>query len=235
MRFGGDYLGAPQFEDAILAAHKPGDAAGLLYRTFPKRGEPSAKKTVIKLDKSGLISEMVIHLAPFDGNHLYPISNLLTRILSDCSDLEKIQTIYPGTRLMLSPFCENGYTVRELAPVFKAMAKQAPSCLLVNSTITGTEVPGVITEVHIPNGRHLPRPPNGEHTISFDGFGGDGSSDFIHANIKAILMHYPNARHIRWWDFYCNGKKDWEDKTPIPARTHWPDAKYIRFRRGKMD
>lgn len=233
-KFGGDYLGGTHFEHALLKAHQPGDVAGIFYRTFPKPNEPTAKKTIIRMCQSGHFSEIVIHLAPFDGSHRYPISNLITRVLSDSADLEKIQRLYPNTQLMLSPFCENGHTAKELKPVFDGMVRAAPKCLMVNSTTNGTEVPGVITEIHIPDANHLPRQPIGPHTVSFDGFGGQGTPDFMQSNIKVIILHYPNARHIRWWDFKCNGKRDWEDQTPISQRDTWPDITYIQTRRAHM-
>ncbi len=234
MKYGGDYLGATHFEDAMLKAHKPGDCAGIFYRTFPKPGKPTAKDTVIKMCKSGKFSEIVVHLAPFDNSHSYPISNLRSQVLNDSRELSKIQTLYAGTRLMLSPFCENNHAAKDLIPLFDKMKKMAPNCLMVNSSMKGVVIPGVILEIHLTDSRSLPRIPSGDYTVSFDGFGGGGKGDFSDADIPEILRNYATARHIRWWDFRCNGKSNHEDDTSIPNRKTWPDERYIKSRRAQM-
>lgn len=222
MKFGVDYLGGVKYQGAILQAQRPGDVGGIFLRTFG-----DARRTVTAMLKSGKFSEIVIHLAPFDGSHTYPISKLMPQIRKDARWAETKQKEYPATRLMLSPFCENKHTRRALTPVFNELRALAPSCLLVNSSMKGIALPGVITEIHLENSKPV-RKPTGEYTVSFDGFGGMGGGDFPDADISTIVQRYPDARHVRAWHFRCNGKFGHLDKTPLERRNCWPGPEYLR-------
>ncbi len=177
--------------------------------------------------------EIVIHIGPFDNSHAYPIAKLRKFVLEETKKLEALSKKHPKTILMLSPFCEHNPSTKNIKPLLDEMKRLAPSCLIVNSIWKGQEVPGYITEIHIPTSK-LPRKPKGEYTVAFDGFGGDGSGDFSDANIQAILDNYSDARHIRAWDFRFNGKFGHNDKTPIAQRKSWPSVKYIKGKLAAM-
>lgn len=222
IKYGGDYLAGNRYSNAVLSAHKPGDVGGIFLDTFGY-----ALSIVEKWCRSGKFSEIVVHIAPFDRSHAYPISKLRTKVIQETKKLEAISKKYPKTILMLSPFCEHNHKARDIKPLLDNMGKVAPSCLIVNSIWKGEQVPGYITEIHLPNTR-LVKKPQGEYTVSFDGFGGNGEGDFPDSDIQSILDYYSDARHIRAWNFRYNGKYGHNDPTPINQRKHWPTVKDIK-------
>lgn len=229
MRYGGDFLGGKHYQKALLAATRPGDAGGIFLRTFG-----DARKTVEAMLASGKFADQVVHLAPFDSSHAYPIKKLLPQLRSDAKWLNDVSVRHPKTVVLLSPFCEHNHPASVMRPLFDELRKLAPSCLLLNSIWKGQEVPGVITEIHLTDSKRLPRKPKGEYTVAFDGFGGDGSGDFPDADIPTILQNYADARHVRSWNFRNNGKSGHADKTPVNARKVWPDVNYLKGHRAMM-
>lgn len=228
MKYGGDYLGGVKYSRAVLKTHPRGNVGGIFHNTFGY-----ALETEDQWCRSGLFSEIVSHIAPFDNSHAYPIRQLLPYVLAEARKIDVISRANPRTVVMLSPFCEHNHPAKEMIPVFEAMRKAAPSCLLVNSIWKGQPVPGVITEIHLPSSR-LPPVPQGEYTVAADGFGGDGRGDFPDTNVQNILQKYAGARHIRWWNFRCNGKFGHTDTAAISARTNWADEKYLRGHNALM-
>ena len=226
MRYGGDYLGGRNFEKAMMEAHPVGGVGGIFLRTFG-----DARKTVERMAASGKFSEIVVHLAPFDNSHRYQISKYGPQVRADAAWLEEVSKANPHCVLMLSPFCEHNHPRSVMEPFMMDLQKIAPSCLLVNSVWKGETIPGIITEIHIPSSKLLPKIPRGEYTVSFDGIGGDTriqyQGDFPDVDVPSILAHYATARHIRFWNFRCNGKFGNKDTTPIAQRKHWPDAHYL--------
>lgn len=228
MIFGADYLGGKHYKRAIMRTHPSGWAAGIFLRTFG-----NATGLVEKMAKSGKFSEIVVHLAPFDRTHAYEFSKYVPQAKKDAKEMESLARKYPNTIIMLSPFCEHNHSRSKMKPLFEELQKIAPSCVMVNSIWKGQEVPGIITEIHLENSK-LKKKPTGEYTVSFDGFGGDGSGDFTDTNIEKILINYSDARHIRLWNFRYNGKFGHGDKTPIEKRTAWPDESYLRGHNAMM-
>jgi hypothetical protein len=233
-RVGGDYLGGMQYEKEMLAGHPAGQVGGIFYRTFkPARGK-RPEDTLSAMCRSGKFSEIVVHLAPFDNSHRYPVSKLLPQVLRDAEVLQRIFAQCPGTRLMLSPFCEHNHPAAVMRLVFQDLRKAAPTALLVNSIWKGQEVPETITEVHLVDSKHLPPIPKNEYTVSADGFGGDGSGDLPDADIPKLLGRYSTARHFRWWNFRNNCKFGHKDTTPIDQRKSCPSVEYIRGHAAMM-
>ena len=219
---GVDYLLGRNYQKAMLETHPATWAGGIFLRTGG-----DARATVKAMCQSRKFSDLVVHLAPFDNSHAYPINKLLPQIIADAKWLQSIQTLCPDTRLMPSPFCEHNHPANKIKPVLDAIKKAAPSTYPVNTIWRGGVVDGYTTEMHLADSK--PRaPPRGEYTVSFDGFGGDGSGDFTDADIDTILKRYSSARHIRLWNFRYNGKFGHKDRTPLSARKHWPDANYLR-------
>lgn len=239
MRVGNDFLAAVLFEQVVLKSLRKGDAGGIFLNTFYKTVNGKkvfAKPTVQKILKTNKLDELVIHLAPFDNSHAYPISKLQKQILADakwCEEQAKLTT----TKLLISPMCENNHSASELQPLYNDLNAIAPSCQLVNSTGKRTELPGVLTEVHIGNPVKPPIwIPKNEFTVSFDGFGGNGKDpkrvDFPDARLIEIVAPYlasGRCRHIRGWNFRHNGKKGYDDTTPVATRNCFPNVKYLNF------
>lgn len=221
MLFGVDYLAGLKYQKVMLQTHRPGWSAAIFLRTFG-----DARKTVRAMAESGKFSEIVVHLAPFDNNHAYPIQELMSQLKKDASWLEGIALAFPNCKLLLSPFCEHNHSKKDMLPLFIELREIAPHCLMLNSIWKGERIEGIITEIHLTTSK-LPPKPKGEYTISFDGFGGDGSGNFTDTNIEKIINTYSDARHIRLWNFRYNGKANWKDKTPIPDRKTWPDKAYM--------
>jgi hypothetical protein len=219
---GMDYLGGKHFEKDMLRAHPQGWCAGIFLRTFG-----DARSTVEKMARSGKFSEIVIHLAPFDKDHRYPISKLQKQVEADAAWCEQLARKYPGTKILISPFCEHNHPRKVMIPFFERLRKIAPSCLMVNSIWKGEQVPGVITEIHLENSKPK-RKPSGEYIVAFDGFGGDGSGDSTDCDIDTILARYPDARQVRFWNFRFNGKFGHKDTAPVNKRKHWADHHMIR-------
>ena len=222
MKYGADYLGGVKFGKQMLEAHPPGGVGGIFYTTFGH-----ARSTLKKMCQSGKFSEIVVHLAPFENSHKYPIAKLLPNLRVWAAEVEAIAKANGGTVILLSPFCEHNHPARDMKPVFEELKRIAPSCEMLNSILDGERVPGTITEIHLPNSKELPKKPRGDYTVSFDGFGGDGTGNYPDTNIQAILSKYGDARHIRCWNFRFNGKTGWKDKTPLDKRVSWPSREYI--------
>ena len=224
MIVGLDALGAVFYPKALLKAHFTGDCVGFFYRTFVNKSVPP-KKLVRRLVDSGKVSELVIHLAPFDRSHAYPIAALQKQVLSDAQELNEFAG--RGTKILLSPFCEHNHAAKVMKPLFDRLRAVAPNCEVVNSIWKGEEVPNTITEIHLERGTK-PRPKNKEYTVSFDGWGGDGKGDFPDCDIQHFLNYYKDARQIRAWNFPLNGKWGDKDDAPVDKRKHWPDVQYLR-------
>lgn len=221
-KFGSCTLGGAHYSRPAIAKHPQGQVGAVFLRTF-KYSRPF----IVSMLRSGKYSEIVVHLAPFDYSHNYPINSTLPQVLKDAADMEALQKQFPGTLLMLSPYCEHNHNARAMKPVLDAVKSAAPNCEVVNSIWKGQEVPGYITEIHIPNSKQLPRVPRQPYTVSFDGFGGDGSGDFTDTDVVALLNRYKSARHIRWWNFRCNGKFGHKDTATLANRKHWPNGDYL--------
>jgi len=232
IKVGADPLAAVLYEDAVIESLRKGDVSGIFLNTFYKTRNGKkvyAKKTLQRILATNLLDEIVVHLAPFDNSHRYPIKQLRKEILADSAWLEAEQA-KTRTLIIISPFCENNHKAKDMKPLFDDIARVAPRCDYINSIWKGEEVQGVDTEIHIPDARNLPRIPKNRFTISFDGFGGDGSQDFPDAKLIEILKPYilsGRLRHVRGWHFRCNGKKDHLDSTPIGLRRYLPNANYI--------
>ena len=224
MILGADALGAVFYAKALLRAHTPGFCVGIFYRTFVNKSVPP-KKLVRLLVESKKVSELVIHLAPFDRSHTYPIDRLQKQILTDAKELEAFAN--NGTKILLSPFCEHNHSAKNISPFLDQLRAVAPSCEVVNSIWKGEEVPNTITEIHLERGTK-PRPKNKQYIVSFDGFGGDGRGDFTDCDIDHFLNYYKDARQIRFWNFRCNGKFGHKDTAPVDSRKHWPSVEWLR-------
>lgn len=222
-KLGGCVLGANQYRQAAIRAANQGEVAAIFLRTFGY-----AMPTLKAMMASGKFSEIMVHTAPFDYSHRYPIDSLMVQVLEDARDLEALQKKYPGTTIIISPFCEHNHARSVMKPVLDAVRAAAPSCLVANSIWKGDIVPGYMTDIHIPNARNLPRAPRGEFTISFDGVGGDGSGDFTDLDIVSILNRYRRARHIRHWNFRHNGKYGHSDPATLTERKYFPNVRYLR-------
>jgi hypothetical protein len=229
MKLGADYLGGVKYESAMIKTHPVNRVGGIFLRTFGP-----ALNTIEKMCASFKFSEIVIHIAPFDPTHAYSLNQYLPRVYSDAKALERLSKKYPNTVLLLSPFCEHNHSTSTMLPVFNKLKTIAPSCGYINSIWKGGRVPGIITELHLENSKKLPKVPTENYTISFDGFGGDGSGDFSDTDIMAILNKYSTARHIRCWNFRFNGKFGHKDETPIKNRRFWPDDNYLKCHHEMM-
>jgi hypothetical protein len=228
MRYGPDALGGKHYQRALLRSLEPDSAVGIFLRTFG-----DSRKTVVALAQSGKVAELVVHLAPFDNTHRYEFAKYGPQVKADAAWLEGVAQQFPGVRFLLSAFCEHNHSRAKMAPLFAEIKTLAPSCLMLNSIWKGEECPGTITEIHLENSR-LKKKPKNEYTVSFDGFGGDGSGDMPDADVSAILANYSDARHIRSWNFRFNGKFGHKDDAPVSQRKHWPDVRYLRGHAAMM-
>lgn len=226
MILGADLLGATHFLSEALRAHPKGYCAGVMPRTFGKGKLAKETDLVPKMVQSGLFSEIVVHLAPFDRTHAYPIDRLLKQILADAAYYNSYAA--RGTKILLSPFCEHNHSAAKMIPVFAKLREVAPNCLLVNSIWKGQEVPSTITEIHLENSKLPRRPRNEDYIVSFDGYGGAGTGDSSDSDIDRVLSYYKDARQVRIWAFRFNGKFGHKDKAPVNARKCWPSVDYIR-------
>ncbi len=230
MIFGVDYLAAIKYVNTILKTHPVGWAAGIFLRTFG-----DARSVVQRFADSPRFvgSDIVIHLAPFDYSHKYPIGPNKAQILKDAEFIQRIAEEYRDRTFMLSPFCEHNHPISRMEPFLGEVHNHAPTCPLINSIWKGDIVPGYITEKHATDSKPM-KLPSGQFTIAFDGFGGDGSGDFSDANIPMLLGRFKNARHVRLWNFRYNGKFGHKDKTSIKLRKSWPDEHYMRGHNAMM-
>ncbi len=228
MKIGGDFLGLLHYTKEAIAATKKGDVAGVMLRTFG-----DAREAIRQLVVSKKISEIVIHLAPFDYDHLYPIEKLYNQVIEDSEWVELMAVKHPEVKFLISPFCENNHPASKMIPLFNDIKRIAPSCLMVNSIWKGEVVPGVITEIHLPDARPVKKP-KGEYMVSFDGFGGGGKGDFPDGDITTIMKRYPDARQIRYWNFPCNGKYGHDDDSPIEDRYNWPNTQMLKGYRATL-
>lgn len=219
---GADYLGGKHFERAILQTHPQGWAGGIFLTTFG-----DARSTVRALACSGKVGELVVHISPFDRSHAYPLRQLEAQVRKYAPFLERTAKECPRAIIMPSPACEHNHKAKDYKKILDLTRKLAPSTLPINSIWKGERVYGYTTEIHLENSK--PRAaPGGDYTISFDGFGGDGSGDFTDADIPKLLERYQTARHVRLWNFRYNGKFGHKDTTPVDKRKHWPDVDYLK-------
>jgi hypothetical protein len=225
--YGLDLLGAVKFEQAALKAFQPGDALGIFLTTFG-----DAKGTCEKLAKKKP-SDFVIHLAPFDYSHKYPIASNMKYIKEGAAFVQKLALANPDVEFLISPFCEHNHPAKVMQPIFSQIHDIAPNCLLLNSIWKGEQVPFTITEIHLPD-KKLVKKPRGVYTVAFDGYGGGGKGDFCDSDIQSILSFYSDARHIRGWDFEFNGKSSHLDETALKDRKEFPNVEYIKSRRAVM-
>lgn len=229
MIIGQDLLGINKYYDTAIRAVRPGEAVGMFLRTFG-----DARKTLEKMVRSGKFSQIVVHLAPFDKTHRYPIATLRKQVLADSVFCNALAERFSGM-IMLSPFCEHNHPAAKMRDLFLEMKKRAPKCSMVNTIWKGEEVDGTITEIHLANSKSLPKKPKNQYTISFDGFGGDGSGDMPDADLDSIMAKYSDAIHIRAWNFRYNGKFGHKDTTDLAKRQNWPSIKYIQGNRATLD
>lgn len=238
MRLGGDFLGAAFYTKQALQASEPGDCFGIMPETFTGKNG-AGWKAVEAFGASKKFFEGVVHITPFDGSHKYPVSSLKALLKKNTQRMEVLANKYPNTIWMISLFCEHKHPRSVMEPLYKELKPLAPSCLFVNSILSGgQEVPGMITEIHIESSKTLPKEPSLEYIVSFDGFGGNKkySGDFPDANIAAILAKYPCARHVRHWNARHNGKySPTEPNPPAPnSRKIWPDTGYLKQHRATL-
>lgn len=236
MIYGADYLFGKFYKTQMNRSHPRGWAAGIFFRSpEDAKRKWDAKKIIVSMCKTGKYSEIVIHLAPFDKTHNYPITEETKhRILKDTQWVRDLQLKYPDTKLLPSPFCEHNHLKNEITPLLMDMLEIMVVPQVVNSIWRGSEVPGTITEIHLANSKLPKRPKNPEYTVSFDGFGGKGEGNFTDTNIENILNNYSDARHIRWWDFNNNGKFGWEDTSSVDNRRFFPSTGYLKARHAMM-
>lgn len=220
--FGPDALAAVLYEATLIRSLKRHSATGVFLRTF---GE--AYRTVERILESNKVSEIVVHLAPFDYQHIYTVKPLMPQLKQDARWLQGLAERFPDTKLCLSPFCEHNHRSEVMQRVFSKLMPLAPSCVPWNTIWQGSPVPGVVTEIHLTDSKPR-RPPPGEYSISLDGFGGDGSGDSVDADIPKLIARYPKARHFRHWNFRLNGKFGHLDTSSIAARKSFPTPEYIR-------
>jgi len=230
MLFGQDFLFGSFYLQALLAASRSGDCAGIFLNT-PRRQH----KTLNKMLRSKLYSEIVVHVCPFDYSHEYPIRELRKLCIAETKFLQKKAKRFKSTKILISLFCEHNHARRNIEPLINKCKTLAPDCEFVNSIWKGEPVPGTIAEIHITSSKNLPRPPQGQYTISFDGFGGDGTGDSPDCDIGRIINHYPDARQIRIWNFRHNGKFGHLDHTPQDKRENWPTVQYLKGHRALLD
>lgn len=230
MKFGVDYLAAVKYINTILKTHPTGWAAGVMLRTFG-----NARSVIQKFadSKKFVGSDIVVHLAPFDYSHRYPIKSNRAQVLADAEWIQKLAEDYTDRTFMLSPFCEHNHPSSRMEPFLNQIRETAPSCLLVNSIWKGDAIPDYITELHVVNSKPM-RLPSGQVTIAFDGFGGDGSGDFPDADVPTMLKRFSGARHVRLWNFRYNGKFGHKDKSDIKNRKSWPGEHYMRGHNAMM-
>jgi hypothetical protein len=230
MKFGHDFLAINHYYRTAVLAARPGEVAGMFLTTFG-----NARPTLERMAKSKKFCVIVVHLAPFDRTHRYPISRLKKQVLADtrfCAALAK----RTGQDIWISAFCEHQHAAKDMRPLFIEMRKIAPNCTLVNSIYKGgQEVDGTITEIHVEKSSALPKVPKNQFIVSFDGCGSTGTGDMPDLNIDAIVQRYSAALHIRAWNFRYNGKFGHKDTTDISKRKCWPNVKYIRGTRALLD
>jgi hypothetical protein len=231
MKLGQDALGVFHYKKAFIQAFQTGDCMGLMLRTFG-----DARNVLKSILTKCKISQLVIHLAPFDYDHVYPIKKLKKQIILDAKFIEKLAKKYPNTLFMISPFCEHNHKKNVMAPLFADLRRVAPSCWFVNSIWKGEEVAGTVTEIHIPKSKNLPkRPQNQFYTVALDGLGGDGSGDSPDIDMSKVLEKYSDAMHLRVWNFRHNGKFGHKDETPINKRNCWPSVHYLKGHRALLE
>lgn len=231
MIYGADNLGGMKFEKLMIKTHPQGWAGGLMLRTFG-----DARKTLQRMCASRKFSEIIVHLAPFDHSHQYPIDKYLPGVKKDAQWISSMPKY--GTTILLSPFCEHLYQPGVMKPIFDNLQKLAPTCIMINS---GKEIPGIITDVHLANSDGILgsnptfKKPKGEYSVSFDGFGGKGEGNFTDTDVNGILNFFSDSRHIRLWDFRYNGKLNWQDNgIPEQERINWPNEQYLRGHNAMM-
>lgn len=233
MLIGNDYLAGVLYADTMMKAHYKGDVGGIFLTTFKKNGK-NAKETVVRMLKSKAFSELVVHIAPFDRLHRYPIGATRKQVLDDSKWLNKQAKAYPGTKVYVSPFCEHNHPARVMKPLFDDIRRVAPDCILLNSIWKGEEVPGTVTEIHIPDGTRLPRVPKNPYTVAFDGIGSDGNGDFADFDLNKIMQKYATALHVRAWGFRHNGKFGDKDTADVNHRVNMPSVEYLRQHRNSL-
>lgn len=236
MIYGCDYLGAVNFEKAMLRSHPVGWCAGIMPETFKNSKGNKGWGTVNKMGRSKRFSEIVLHLTPFDYDHEYPIKKNIKLLRQNTTKVNQLQQKYPHTRFLPSPFCEHRHDRNTIENVIEELRTIAPLCTFVNSIYGGQETPLALTEIHLSNSKKLPKKPKFDYLVSFDGFGGDKEypGDFTDTDIEAILEFYHDARQIRSWNFRMNGKYGHLDKTILAKRKHWPDENYLRGHHAMM-
>lgn len=236
-KFGSDFLGGAFFEKEAIKGSLKGDVFGIMPETF-KGKKSNSWNTVEAFVESKKFSEGVVHMTPFDRDHKYPVDKLKPLLKRNAQQLEELARTNQ-TQILASPFCENRHDKKTMQELFAWLRPLCPSCLLVNSSLNaGVSIPGIILEIHLEAFETLPKVPNGEYIISFDGFGGNKKfpTPVMDTDIDAIIRLYQFARHIRIWDARYNGKFDPQQKdAPEPnKRTFWPSVEYIRGHRMSL-
>lgn len=229
MKKGQDFLGINHYYRTAVLAARPNEPVGMFLTTFG-----NARPTLERMARSRKFSEIVVHLAPFDRSHRYPINSLRKQLLADARFCDALAA-RAGQQIWISPFCEHNHKAKDMRDLFRELKQVAPHCLMVNSIWKGEEVDGTITEIHIEKTAALPKVPKNQFIVSFDGCGSTGTGDMPDVDVDAIMQRYSRALHIRAWNFRYNGKFGNKDTTDLSKRKHWPNIKYIRGHRALLD
>lgn len=231
MKYGSDFLAGVLYPKEVLKSLRQGEVGGIFLNTFKNKKGNNARSLVKRICKTNKLSELVVHLAPFDNSHNYKVTpKVVKQLMEDVKWCQMIQ-LQTSTRIYISFFCEHNHTAKTMRPLFNQGKDLAPNCFFINSIWKGEECDDIWTEIHIPNSRQLPRVPKNPFTVSFDGIGGDGSGDFPDCNIQDILKDYINSGrllHIRAWNFRHNGKYGHNDPASVNNRKYFPNEQYLR-------
>ena len=215
-----DCLGGVNYAGAIVDGLSSGRCVGLMWDPFG-----NIIKTATILAESKKFPAIRVQ-GRYDSNHRFP-KQIWKSLAQKCYEVNKVALKYKNVQFLYSPACEHNLSLPDIQSLMILCKKEitAKNLQLVNSILKGSRLVGIVDEVH---GKSPKRPDNEFYSVSADGIGGKGEGNWPDINVPDWITRYGSASFIFGWDFILNGKVDWEDKTDVNKRTHWPDADDIR-------
>ena len=208
--FGLDYLAGAKYRKELLAAHKPGFAAGFFANTFG-----DVWPTIDALAKTGKCPLIRVH-GVWSDTHTFGREslNLAVREARKC---RQYAARYPQIEFRYSPYCEHNLNEKEMLAVMHEVQQAAGPVRLVNTPWRGAILKNFINEVH---GDHPT--PAGEYFYSYDG------TACVDSDVEMFKAKHSKADVFFFWTYQLNLKYNEKDTTPRPLRKVIPPVKLLK-------
>ena len=219
MIFGLDTLGLAKFDAKAIAALPKGGALSAFAETFGDAEKAVRKACQVAKPVAFKIQMLWSDSHDFGDDDIPKITQLARKY-------EAVAKAFPKIKFYLSPFCE--HKIKAPDKYLDIVAKEAPSCVPLNTPWTGGISKKYLNEIH---GDHAA--PRGKYCYSFDG------TSSVDANVSAFKRKHKKAEIFWFWHPAFNGRKNSSDPTPRPERKAWPTPDliksvwYLRRNKGK--